>query len=159
MFTTPVDRIRCSLVDEWRDPAPGFFPARAAFPAAWPGRHPQLHFRGLLKLHTRYSLHGCSPTFRGLYREAPLSPVSRLERSQAIKSNQQLLEWVLPPLVICAVGAHQAVSIANREVGSGPEFENAARGIMQRILSRAPGRMKDQAYRETGGALLKIPLC
>ena len=23
MFTTPVDRIRCSLVDEWRDPAPG----------------------------------------------------------------------------------------------------------------------------------------
>jgi len=53
----------------------------------------------------------------------------------------------------------QAVSIANREVGSGPEFENATCGIVQRILSRAPGRMKDQAYRETGGALLKIPLC
>jgi hypothetical protein len=27
--------------------------------------------RGLLKLHTRYGLQGCSPTIRGLYREAP----------------------------------------------------------------------------------------
>jgi len=31
---------------------------------------------------------------------------ARLGRSQAIKSYQQLLEWVLPPLVICPVGAH-----------------------------------------------------
>ena len=29
-------------------------------------------------------------------------PVPRYGRSQAIKSYQQLLEWVLPPLVICA---------------------------------------------------------
>jgi hypothetical protein len=35
------------------------------------GRHPHRHFRGLLKLHTRYGLQGCSPTIRGLYREAP----------------------------------------------------------------------------------------
>ncbi|MFZ3341834.1 MAG: hypothetical protein WA213_13190, partial [Terriglobales bacterium] len=58
--------------------------------------HPRLHFRGLLRLHTRYGLQGCSSTFRGLYREAPPSLVSRLERSQAIKSNQQLLEWSFP---------------------------------------------------------------
>jgi len=57
------------------------------------------------------ALHALRPArllthLRGLYREAPPLPVSRLERSQAIKSNQQLLEWVLPPLVICPVGAH-----------------------------------------------------
>jgi hypothetical protein len=59
---------------------------------------------------------------RGLYREASPWPVSRLGRSQATKFNQQppwvgparklpsstnnLLGWVLPPLVICAVEAH-----------------------------------------------------
>jgi hypothetical protein len=84
----------------------GSFPARAAFPVLQAGRHPHRHFRGLLKLHTRYGLQGCSPTIRGLYREAPPSPVSRLERSQAIKSYQQLPEWVLPPLVIYASGTH-----------------------------------------------------
>src|SRR5215467_4573763 len=73
--------------------------------ASWPAPRVQ-SFRGLLKLHTRYGLPGCSPTIRGLYREAPPLPVSRLERSQAIKSYQQLLEWVLPPLVIYALGAH-----------------------------------------------------
>src|SRR3982751_4863847 len=84
----------------------GSFPARAAFPVLPAGRHPHRHCRGLLKLHTRYGLHSCSPTRRGLYREAPPAPVSRLGRSQAIQSYQQLLEWVLPPLVICAFGAH-----------------------------------------------------
>jgi hypothetical protein len=54
----------------------------------------------------RYGLQGCSPAIRGLYREAPPSPVSRIERSQAIKSYQHLLEWVLPPLVIYAFEAH-----------------------------------------------------
>jgi len=39
----------------------GFFPARAAFPQSQRGRHPQLHFRGLLKLHSRYGLPSCSP--------------------------------------------------------------------------------------------------
>jgi len=49
----------------------GFFPVRAAFPVSQAGRRPHLHFRGLLKLHTRYGLQDCSPTIRGLYREAP----------------------------------------------------------------------------------------
>jgi hypothetical protein len=37
---------------------------------------------------TRYGLPGCSPTFRGLYREASLWLVSRLERSHATEFNQ-----------------------------------------------------------------------
>jgi hypothetical protein len=84
----------------------GFFPVHAAFPVTGTGRRPHHYFRGLLKLHTRYGLQGCSPAIRGLYREAPPSPVSRIERSQAIKSYQHLLEWVLPPLVIYAFEAH-----------------------------------------------------
>src|SRR5206468_12098521 len=83
----------------------GSFPARAAFPVLQAGRHPHRHFRGLLKLHSRYGLHSCSPTKRGLYREAPPWPVSRPGRSPAFQSYQQLLELLLPPLVICALGA------------------------------------------------------
>jgi hypothetical protein len=40
----------------------GFFPARAAFPLSQRGRHPPLHFRGLLELHSRYGLPSCPPT-------------------------------------------------------------------------------------------------
>src|SRR3954451_10768699 len=39
----------------------GFFPARTAFPQSQRGRHPRLHFRGLLKLHSRCGLPDCSP--------------------------------------------------------------------------------------------------
>ena len=48
---------RCLLVVEWRAPAPGFFPARSAFPVSQAGRRPHLHFPGR---------QGCSPTFLGL---------------------------------------------------------------------------------------------
>ena len=95
VLNTPVDRIRCSLVGELRVPARGFFPVRAAFPITGAGRRPHRYFRGLLKLHTRYGLPSCSPTIRGLYHEAPPSPVSRLGRSQATKFNQQP-PWVGP---------------------------------------------------------------
>ena len=73
----------------------GFFPVRAAFPVIGAGRRPHHYFRGLLKLHTRYGLQSCSPTIRGLYREASPWPVSRLGRSQATKFNQQP-PWVGP---------------------------------------------------------------
>ena len=43
--TTPADRAGAGV---------DYFPARAAFPK-WPeGRHPHCHFRGLLRLHSRY---------------------------------------------------------------------------------------------------------
>ena len=73
----------------------GFFPVRVAFPVIGAGRRPHRYFRGLLKLHTRYGLQSCSPTIRGLYREASPWPVSRLGRSQATKFNQQP-PWVGP---------------------------------------------------------------
>lgn len=53
---------------------PGIFPARIAFLAILPSRHPQLHFRGLLRIHSRYGLFACLPTF--------MDVVTRLRSSQ-----------------------------------------------------------------------------
>jgi hypothetical protein len=46
------------------------------------------------------------PPKSGLCHEAPARPVTRPNRSSATKAYRQLLAWVLPPLVICAVEAH-----------------------------------------------------
>ena len=76
------------------------------------GRRPQLRFRGLLKLCSRYGLQGCSPTLqwtlsRGLdpagYPTGPLV---------SYHVYRQLHGWGLPPLVICAVGAHMERTLA-----------------------------------------------
>jgi hypothetical protein len=103
VLNTPVDRIRCSLVGELRVPARA--PSLSTQPSPFLGRvgvHNR-YFRGLLKLHTRYGLPSCSPTI--ITRLHP----SRLPGSgarQLTSSTNNLLGWVLPPLVICAVEAH-----------------------------------------------------
>ncbi len=62
------------------------FPSRTAFPK-WPeGRHPHCHFRGLLKLHTRYGPPDCSAAQGDLCREASALPVTRQSRSPATVS-------------------------------------------------------------------------
>ena len=58
----------------------GCFPARAAFPVTLAGRHPRLHFRGLLRLHSRYGPSGRSTAQGGLCHEASarlLHPTAR----------------------------------------------------------------------------------
>jgi len=50
------------------------FPAHAAFPVRPVGRHPHLHFRGLLRLHSRYGPLDRSTAQGCLCREAPASP-------------------------------------------------------------------------------------
>ena len=97
VLTTPADRTGALV---------GCFPARAAFPVSQAGRPPRLHFRGLLKLHSRYGLPVCLPTIRGLCYEASIRPVAQSNRSLATKSYRQLLGWDFHPPVICAVGAH-----------------------------------------------------
>jgi hypothetical protein len=77
-----------------------------AFPESQAGRHPSLHFRGLLRLHSRYGLLDCSTAQGGLCHEASTQPVTRLNRSSATRSYRQLPGWILPPLVNRAVGAH-----------------------------------------------------
>ena len=84
----------------------GFFPVREAFPGFTAGRHPRLHFRGLLRLHSRYGLQGRSAPKGGLFSGAPARPVARPTRSVATMPYRQLPGWILLPLTICAVGAH-----------------------------------------------------
>src|SRR5690349_17092303 len=82
------------------------------------GRHPRLHFRGLLKRHSRYSLHGCLAAQRRLCPEASTRPVTRPSCSVAITSHRQIHEWILLPLapeVRCVKVQHEAAGVASDE--------------------------------------------
>jgi hypothetical protein len=61
-------------------PASGLSRIALAFPEQRAGRHPQLSFRGLLKLHSRYGLQTRSPTLCGLCHEAPIPSVHPAKR-------------------------------------------------------------------------------
>ncbi len=93
-------------------PAPGRVhmsvasPSRAAFPGSQAGRHPRLHFRGLLRLHSNYGPLDRSTAQGGLCHRASVHPVTRTNRLPATRSNRQLSGWFLPPLVIRAFWAH-----------------------------------------------------
>ena len=95
--TTPADRAGARV---------DCFPAHAAFPKWQEGRHPHCHFRGLLRLHSRYGPPNCSaahrrPLSRG---SNPCGYPHKLLVSYRI--NRQLSGWILPPLMIRAFGAH-----------------------------------------------------
>jgi hypothetical protein len=59
------------------------FPIHAAFPEIQAGRHPHHHFRGLLRLHSRYGPLDCSTAQGGLCHEASTRPVTQPGRSSA----------------------------------------------------------------------------
>src|SRR5215208_4853564 len=63
-----------------------YFPAHTAFPKWQEGRHPHCHFRGLLRLHTRYGPPDRSAAQGDLCHEAPALPVTRTSRSSATRS-------------------------------------------------------------------------
>lgn len=95
--TTPADRAGARV---------DCFPAHAAFPKWQEGRHPHCHFRGLLRLHSRYG-----PPDRSAAHARPLSRGSSpsgypAEPLVSYQINRQLSGWNLPPLVIRAFGAH-----------------------------------------------------
>ena len=69
-----------------------YFPIRAAFPDSWAGRHPRLHFRGLLGLHSRYGPPGCSTAQGGLCHEASIRPVTQPDRSSATRPIDNYLD-------------------------------------------------------------------
>ena len=96
--TTPMDRngCVCRLLPR----------STRAFPVTQAGRRPRLHFRGLLRLHSRYGLPDRSTAQGGLCHEASTRPVTRPSRSSATRVYRQLPGWILPPLVNRAVGAH-----------------------------------------------------
>jgi len=55
----------------------GYFPVGTAIPVSQAGRRPRLHFRGLLRLHSRYGLR-CSAVHDGLCHKALARPVTGL---------------------------------------------------------------------------------
>src|SRR6202011_3449070 len=54
-------------------------------PVIQPGRHPRFHFRGLLRLHSRYGPPGCSTAQGGLCHEASVRSVTQPNRSSATR--------------------------------------------------------------------------
>ncbi len=69
-------------------------PSRAAFPGSQAGRHPRLHFRGLLRLHSNYGPLDRSTAQGGLCHRASIHPVTRTNRLPATRSNRPV--WVVP---------------------------------------------------------------
>jgi len=61
------------------------FPAHTAFPISQPGRHPQFHFRGPLRLYSHYGPSDCSTAQGGLCHEASTRSVTRPNRSSATR--------------------------------------------------------------------------
>ena len=61
------------------------FPTRAAFPVTLAGRHPHLHFRGLLRLHSRCGLLARSAAQGDLCHEASVWSVTRPPCSSATR--------------------------------------------------------------------------
>src|ERR1039457_3797395 len=94
--TTPADRTG-ACVD--------CFPAHTAFPVIQAGRHPRLHFRGLLGLHSRYGPLDRSTAQGGLCHEASARSVAPTRRSSATRSIDNS-ECTVPPTVIRVAGAH-----------------------------------------------------
>ena len=72
--TTPADRVGARV---------DCFPTHAAFPKTPEGRHPHCHFRGLLRLHSRYGPLDRSAAQGDLCHEAPALPVTQPSRSSA----------------------------------------------------------------------------
>src|SRR4249920_2733399 len=78
--------------------------ARNAFPKWQEGRHPHCHFRGLLRLHSRYG-----PPDRSAAHRRPLSRGSNPcgyphKPLVSYRINRQLSGWIPPPLMIRAFG-------------------------------------------------------
>ena len=114
MLNTPVDRIRCSLVGELRVPAR--VSSLSVLPSPLAGRV-GIHITTFEACSSFTRVTACKvahPPYVGFI--ARLRP-GRLLGSDARKlpsSTNNLLGWVLPPLVICAVEAHPTTPFRGR---------------------------------------------
>ena len=91
--TTPADRMGAGV---------DCFPIHTAFPVMQAGRHPHHHFRGLLRLHSRYGPLDCSTARGGLCHEASTRSVTRPSRSSATEAidnspGEIFLHWWFAP--------------------------------------------------------------
>jgi hypothetical protein len=106
VLTTPVDRIRCSLVGELRVPARVSSLSVLPSPFAWRVGVHIVTFEACSRFTRVTACKVAHPPYVGFI--ARLRP-GRFPGSDARKlpsSTNNLLGWVLPPPVICAVEAH-----------------------------------------------------
>jgi hypothetical protein len=135
VLNTPVDRIRCSLVGELRDPAR--VSSLSVLPSPLAGRV-GVHITTFEACSSFTRVTACRvahPPYVGFI--ARLRP-GRFPGSGARKlpsSTNNLLGWVLPPLVICAVEAHPLTPFT---VGVG----GVARGSAERTAMEARDAQK-----------------
>jgi hypothetical protein len=121
------------------------FPAHAAFPKWQEGRNPHCHFRGLLRLYSRYD-----PPDRSAAHRRPLSRGSSPcgcphEPLVSYRINRQLSGWILPPLMIRAFGAHchNRTHALQHKTSSGRDV---------RFIARPPPRSVRAAFPHTAPA-------
>ena len=101
------------------------FPVHSAFPVIQAGRHPRLHFRGLLGLHSRYGPLDRSTAQGDLCHEASARSGCPAEPLVSYQINRQLSGWNLPPLVIRAVGAHRIIQANDELISVGIKLSKA----------------------------------
>ena len=124
MLNTPVDRIRCSLVDELRVPAR--VTSLSVLPSPLSGRV-GVHITTFEACSSFTRVTACKvahPPYVGFI--ARLRP-GRFPGSGARKlpsSTNNLLGWVLPPLVICAVEAHPKTPSGQLVVQAGAQAQS-----------------------------------
>ena len=82
-----------------------------AFPVLQAGRHPQLHFRGLLRVHSRCGPLARSPTHGGFCLRASAFKVTLACRLTANESNRKLPMWNFHPLASRALVAHCKIQV------------------------------------------------
>ena len=84
----------------------GCFPIPRGLPRFSGGSASALHYRGLLGLHSRYGPPARSTAQGGLRRRASVTAGYPDKPPASYQCNRQLSGWLLPPLVIRALGAH-----------------------------------------------------
>src|SRR3954452_20562780 len=99
-----------------------YFPIHTAFPVIQAGRHPHHHFRGLLRLHSRYGPLDCSTARGSLCHEASTRSVTQPSRSSATEAidnspGEIFLHWWFAP------SGRTAVMRVHAEAGEG-EFHH-----------------------------------
>jgi len=94
-------------------------PDRAAFPVFWAGRRPQLPFRGLLRLHTRYGPSIRSAAQGDVCRRVSTRPVARPHRLPATGPTDHCPGGTCTHKVIAPFGAHQNTQITVSRMNQG----------------------------------------
>ncbi len=96
-------------------------PFHTAFPDRRAGRHPQIHFRGLLRLHSRYGPLDRSTAQGGLCHEVSRRPVTRPPRSSATRSTDNSLGGIF--LHWCSAPSGRTFRFWLQADMASPEFE------------------------------------